>query len=353
MSSYKRTSFGLPILLALLLVLSACGGYKSDTAKEAAGSSKPAEQSAAAETKSAATPAPAPAAPTPAAAPADAKKRTITHTLGQTEVPAAPTRVIALTQHFTDHLVSLGIVPVGSAVREAGDFEPYIASQLKGSESIGQAAAPNLEKVLQLKPDLIIGTEKYHVKSYEALGKIAPTIIYGEKDMEGDWPKVFLSIGEAVGKADLAKQKLQEFNDKTKSLKEKLAAKVGDKTVVFFKVSDKDTRILGNKSPFGKIAYEQLGLKYPAGLPDETNEVKIALEKLPEINPDYIFLMDINVPEYVDKMNQTIQTPLWKSLRAVQDKHMYMEPYRSTGTGFSLTLYNMMVDAVGKELLSP
>ncbi|GAA3410186.1 iron-siderophore ABC transporter substrate-binding protein [Paenibacillus hodogayensis] len=330
MRSFHKFVPGFMMALAVLLLLSACSGGNSAAPTAAKPDSSSGTSS--------------PAAP-------EAKKRTVAHTMGQTEVPAAPARVVALTPHLTDHLITLGIKPVGAVVREAGDFEPYITPQLSGTESVGQSAAPSLEKILQLKPDLILGEEKNHSKPYDALSKMAPTLIFSTKDMEGDWRKVFLDVGEAVGKTDLAKQKLQEFDNKTKVLKDKLAAKMGDQTVVFFKVTDKDTRILGNKSPLGKIAYEQLGLKYPAGLADEDNEIKIALEKLPEINPDHIFLLDINVPDYVDKMNATIQTPLWKSLKAVQNKHMYMKPIRGTKTGFGLTLYNLFVDEVNKELL--
>ncbi|MEI7026680.1 iron-siderophore ABC transporter substrate-binding protein [Paenibacillus sp. y28] len=288
------------------------------------------------------------ATPSPAA---DAKPRTIVHAAGQTIVPAKVERVVTLTPHLADHLLSLGMKPVGSVVREAGDFEPYIGEQLKGTESVGQSASPNLEKVLQLKPDLILGEEKNHSKPYEALSKMAPTIVYANKEMEQDWTLIYKKVAEAVGKQDLAEAKLKEFDAKTKGLKEKLTAKLGNETVVFFKVTDKDTRVMGSKSSLGKIAYEQLGLKYPAGLPEEEGEIKLALEKLPEINPDYIFLLDVNVPDYADKLNEALETPIWKSLKAVQNNHVYKKPLRATKTGFGLVMHNIFVDEIQKELL--
>jgi iron complex transport system substrate-binding protein len=334
-----RVSFVIVLTFLLSILLSACGSTENTMKEVTKPAAKPAETAAG-------TPTPA-----SAAAPTEKKKATITHVMGQTEVPERVERVVALTPHFADHLLALGITPVGSVVREAGDFEPYSVPLLKGTESVGQSSAPNLEKVLQLKPDLIFGEEKNHSKSYPALTKIAPTLVYATKDMEEAWIKVFLSVGEAVGKGTLAKTKLQEFDDKTKALKEKLVPKLGNETVLFVKVTDKDTRVMGSKSPLGKIAYTQLGLKYPAGLPEEDGEIKIALEKLPEINPDHIFLLDTNVPDYVAKMNEAIATPLWKNLKAVQNKHMYMKPIRGTKTGFGLILYNIFVDEVKKELL--
>ncbi|MEK8129619.1 iron-siderophore ABC transporter substrate-binding protein [Paenibacillus filicis] len=324
------------LALSLALTVSACGGG-GNQAKEAAKPAEPASTSSAAQTAN-----PAPAA-------AETKK--ITHALGETEVPAQVSRVVSLTPHFADHLVSLGITPVGSVVREGGDFEPYLAAQLKGTDSVGQSSAPSLEKLVTLKPDLILAVEKDHSKVYETLKKTAPTLVYTDKEMEQDWASVFLKVAEAVGKEAEGRQKLQAFGDKTKALQGKLAAKLGNQTVVFFKVTDKDTRILSKNSPLGKIAYEQLGLKAPQGMPDGEGEIKIAIEKLPELNPDYIFVMDTNVPDYAAKLNEAMQTPLWQSLNALKNKHVYMVPLRATKTGFGLMMHNQFVDEVQKALL--
>lgn len=327
----RKRKFLLPLLVltAAAFAISACGQSGSAPAPSAAPAS------------SAATP------------PAGAAKKTITHALGEAEVPAQVSRVVALTPHFADHLVSLGITPVASVVREGGDFEPYLAAQLKGAESLGQQSAPSLEKLVTLKPDLILAVEKDHSKAYETLKKTAPTLVFTDKEMEQDWAGVFLKVASAVGKEADGKAKLKAFDDKTKALKEKLTAKLGNQTVVFFKVTDKDTRVLSKNSPLGKIAYEQLGLKAPQGLPDGEGEIKIATEKLPEINPDHIFVMDINVPDYAAKLNEAMQTPLWQSLNAVKNKHVYMVPLRATKTGFGLTMHNLFVDEVQKGLLGP
>ncbi|WP_127581989.1 ABC transporter substrate-binding protein [Paenibacillus koleovorans] len=278
-------------------------------------------------------------------------KRTITHTLGSIAVAEKVERVVTLERSFADHIVSLGIVPVGAVVRDGGDFEPYIANQLKGSASVGQGTAPNMEKLLGLKPELIIGTDKEHSKAYDTLKQIAPTLIITSDEMEKDWRGVFLKIADAVNKQELAKQQLKTFDENLLALKDQLAPIMKGKTVVFFKVTDKDTRILGNLSPLGKIAYEQLGLKYPESLKDESNETKIAAEILPEINPDYIFVMDTNVPEYVDHLNEMLKTPLWKSLNAVKDGKVVMVPLRATKTGFGLVMHNQFVDTLKRELL--
>ncbi|WP_135547008.1 ABC transporter substrate-binding protein [Paenibacillus cymbidii] len=327
----------------IVLAISACGSNNNQAAQGAS--------PAAAIPSASVAPTASPSVQPSASASAAPAKRTITHALGQTEVPAKVSRVASLTPHFADHLVALGITPIASVSREAGDFEPYLAAQLKGTESLGQQSAPSLEKLVTLKPDLILAVEKDHSKAYETLQKTAPTLIFTDKEMEQDWAGVFLKVAAAVGKKDEGKAKLKAFEDRTKALKEKLAAKLGNETVVFFKMTDKDARVLSKNSPLGKIAYEQLGLKAPQGLPDGEGEIKIAIEKLPEMNPDHIFVMDVNVPDYVDKLNEAMKTPIWQSLNAVKNKHVYMVPLRATKTGFGLVMHGLFVDEVQKALL--
>ncbi|CAG7649441.1 putative siderophore-binding lipoprotein YfiY [Paenibacillus solanacearum] len=314
-------------IMALLLILlamtaAACGGADAGESKAAQGK--------------------------PQAAPV---KRTLTHSLGTIEVDADIQRVVTLERSFADHLVSLGVVPVGSVVRDGGDFEPYLAPQLKGTTSVGQSTAPNLEKILELKPQLIIGTDTDHSKSYDTLKQIAPTLIVKSEEMENDWRAVYLRIAEAMNKQKKAEADLKAFDDRLAQLKTKLDAPMKDKTVVFFKVTDKDTRVLGNLSPLGKIAYGQLGLNYPKSLKDEKNETKLAIEVLPELNPHTIFVMDTNVPDYTKKLNETLATPLWKNLQAVKDGRVSMVPLRATKTGFGLVMHQQFVDALEKGLL--
>ncbi len=335
----KKLLIGVGILI-LLLALSACGAKQEETTTPAISQ----------------TPAESAAIENPSAAPSESaegvqEERVVATELGDLKLPQQVEKVVTLERSLADHLVALGVAPIGAVVRDGGDFEPYISESLKGTESVGQSGAPNLEKILELKPQLIIGTDKDHSKSYDVLSEIAPSLIISSKEMEKDWREVFRTIATAMNKEELAEQQLQQFQNRIDELKKELEPVLKDKTVVFFKVTDKDTRILGNLSPLGKIAYGELGLVYPSELEDEKNETKIAAEKLPEINPDYIFVMDINVPDYAPKLDEMLQTPLWKNLNAVKNDHVFMVPLRATKTGFGLVMHNQFLDIIKQGLV--
>lgn len=88
--------------------------------------------------------------------------RVVEHAMGETQVPSNPQRVAAL--NCLDEALSLGITPVGYA-----DYvvSSYLGENLVGIEKIGSLTEPNLEKILTLKPDLILGHQAVHGAIYK------------------------------------------------------------------------------------------------------------------------------------------------------------------------------------------
>lgn len=112
-----------------------------------------------------------------------AATRTVTHLLGESEVPVEPERIAVLGRRGTlPILLDLGFEPVGAVDASPlfGDpFHPLIMDRATaaGVEPIPFGAdGPNLEAVALLQPDLIIG----NLREYEAvaieLQQIAPVI---------------------------------------------------------------------------------------------------------------------------------------------------------------------------------
>jgi ABC-type Fe3+-hydroxamate transport system substrate-binding protein len=59
---------------------------------------------------------------------------TIQHALGTTEIPAEPTRVVALGQTDPDTALALGVTPVGAREAFSGGLETWITDALGGAE---------------------------------------------------------------------------------------------------------------------------------------------------------------------------------------------------------------------------
>lgn len=107
--------------------------------------------------------------------------RVIQHTFGETCVPLKPQRIIALDPSYTlDPLIALGIKPIGFASYNGSGEEVLLGvsfDEVKDIKNVGDALQPSLEKVLMLKPDLILTTDYSNDdQKYKLLSKIAPTV---------------------------------------------------------------------------------------------------------------------------------------------------------------------------------
>ncbi|KZE48843.1 hypothetical protein AV540_16410 [Brevibacillus parabrevis] len=112
-----------------------------------------------------------------------AKVETITYktTSGEVTIPKNPKRVIVLADSYAGYFLALGIKPVG--LSEFALNHPFYAGKVDGIENIGGYGddSNSLEKLLELKPDVIIALD--NAKNLENIQKIAPTVAikYGEK----------------------------------------------------------------------------------------------------------------------------------------------------------------------------
>ncbi|WP_186438382.1 iron-siderophore ABC transporter substrate-binding protein [Cohnella terricola] len=105
--------------------------------------------------------------------------RNIEHALGEAEITAIPQRIIALDWTMAEYLLALGIIPLG--VSEACDMHRWVGLPMTipdGIEDIGPRIQPDLQRIAELSPDLIIGIRSLTAPHYDALQQIAPTVAY-------------------------------------------------------------------------------------------------------------------------------------------------------------------------------
>ena len=76
--------------------------------------------------------------------------------MGETCVPISPQRVVSVFVPALGNALSLGVKPVGSAFLDRLGQETYLEGKIDGIQSVGNLP-PNLEKILLIKPDVIIG----------------------------------------------------------------------------------------------------------------------------------------------------------------------------------------------------
>ncbi|MDR6550722.1 ABC transporter substrate-binding protein [Paenibacillus qinlingensis] len=275
--------------------------------------------------------------------------RTIKHFSGETVLTGKPKAVAALNPWITDFMLALGVKPSSavSAGPDTKDFSWYLKDQLAGTKNLGWQSETSFEAILQASPDLILANDGMG-KGYEELSKIAPTIVLKpEETQDGakDWRKTFMTVANVLQKEDEAKKVIETYDNKVKLAKEKIASTIGNETVMFLRVTDKELRYYGAKNY--DILYRDLGLKAPILFPD--NKATFAIlqfEKLPEINPDHILVLNENN----DKYEELKKNPIWSKLKAAQNNHVYPVQYDLWFQGFGPTAYSLIVDETVKLL---
>lgn len=260
----------------------------------------------------------------------------------QVEIPAKPKRIVTISS--TPEAVALGIKPVGAADNWSSSLD---ASQKEGIESIGAVNGLNLEKILELEPELIITPERVtDEETWESLSKIAPTVV---GPFFGDAIENLRTIGDLLGRSEEAEAWISQYESKAAATKEKLSDVIEEgKTalVIQLESSAKSGAYIYPASTW-PLVYDVLSLQLPdvAELKEQTSGAELSLEKLAEYDPDYIFLTSIDEEGMSQRIQQFTDNSLWQVLSAAKNKRIYTMGSRLS-SGDALTLEWALDDVV-------
>jgi len=162
--------------------------------------------------------------------------RDIQHKLGTICVPTEPQRVVALDPRYVvDPMLSLGVQPVGIAIYDAQGQEvlPGLSSEdFEAVTRVGDTYSPSLEKILELKPDLILAVEFAHEAIYEQLSEIAPTVLlqYNLDTFEGypSFKENLRRIAKIFDRKAEAETILDQYQSRVKELRQQLGREPED-----------------------------------------------------------------------------------------------------------------------------
>ncbi len=256
--------------------------------------------------------------------------RTYVDALGHEVVLDKQPQKIVTLMHvlFPDILLALGSEPIGVAGADAmfNQWEAY-QSYTQGKEivDIGEYDSPNLEKILELEPDLIIAASEYHADAYNQLKAIAPVVYLGYMETGGDRNLGIREVAKILGKETEGEAVIANLDHKIAEARKKLQDLVGaDETVIFCTANSDGNFWLYNKNITPTNQETGLGLKVPEPYPD--GEDLVGLEGMTVLNPDYLFI-------FVDKSSDTtsetmvkeqLKGPVWDSINAVKNDRVFI-----------------------------
>lgn len=276
------------------------------------------------------------------------KEKTIVHDFGTTELKKAPKRIVILDNLYGEILDPLDITPVGATTGQADsqEFSTLFKKQYKDAKvvSVGWQGNPDLDKIAELKPDLILMTGEQE-DLYEELSEIAPTVGYQiNTDENWDYHETSLKVAEIFHKRDEMKKDLDRLDAREAVFAENVKAKFGDQKLMYLRVTDNDIRY---------YAYGHFGYLYDTYHfnraetfnPDDMFQV-IDPDKLKDINPD-LLIVQADSQELLD--NKLKNSPVWTSLKAVQNNKVIYADYSTYMLGFGIVSQEAIMKQISDE----
>lgn len=247
---------------------------------------------------------------------------TVRHLGGTTEIVGTPKRIVVLEFGFMDALARLGVKPVGVAADgdKADEILPYLRPYYPaGTVTVGSRAQPSLEKILALKPDLIIADEQNQSGIYEQLNKIAPTLLFRSyRGTYRDQLEQFQIISRIVGREAAGRTALRAHQNLLDRVKATVRPEAG--RVVVGVLAPTGFFVHSDKSFLGSLM-EALGRDNPALVRDGQTQYPVSLEGLVALDPDTLIVL------YNDEdralFEKYVSEPLVRATRAGRAGRVY------------------------------
>lgn len=276
------------------------------------------------------------------------KEKTIVHDFGTTELKKVPKRIVILDNLYGEILDPLHITPVGATTGQADsqEFSTLFKKQYKDAKvvSVGWQGNPDLDKIAELKPDLILMTGEQE-DLYEELSEIAPTVGYQiNTDENWDYHETSLKVAEIFDKRDEMKKDLDRVDAREAVFAENVKAKFGNQKLMYLRVTDNEIRY---------YAYGHFGYLYDTYHfnraetfnPDDMFQV-IDPDKLKDINPD-LLIVQADSQELLE--NKLKNNPVWSSLKAVQNNKVIYADYSTYMLGFGIVSQEAIMKQISDE----
>lgn len=270
-----------------------------------------------------------------------------------TQMPINPQRIITLQGSSLESVFALGKTPIGTTLNGTIEQQQYfLRENLDNVENLGSFAEPNLEKILFLKPDLILGDSAITKNIYSQLSEIAPTVVAHFKGKDS-WQEDLRIFAEALGTPEGAEEILAKYYARLAQFKTEMGERLNDIKVSVVRVYPHGITVYQKDSFCGSILADA-GLSRPKLQSQKGVQKLLNKELIDEADGDVIFLWTYG-DDYSSKtldrdkiVNQLKSDALWQQLKAVQQGKIYEVP--DYWIGFGPLAANAVVDDLFKYL---
>ena len=222
-------------------------------------------------------------------------------------------RIVSLAPHLTEQLYAIG---AGGQIVGAVEYSDY-PEAAKAVPRVGGYSRLDLERVLALKPDLIVGWESgNNPQQLARLQTLGFTVYRSEPRRLDDIPAAMLKLGLLVGRSDEAAEQAAQFRSRVKALRVSPAGR--EPRRVFYQIWYRPLMTVNGEHLINDVIALCGGENIFAALPSLTPSV--SEEAVIAADPHIIIAsgMSAERPEWLDDWRQ------WPQMRAVKDNALYV-----------------------------
>lgn len=245
---------------------------------------------------------------------------------GQTyTVPKDPQKIAVLSNSVLSMLYAVD----GKAISRVSTTDK-LPPEIESLPSLGQTANINMEQLLGLNPDVVLGLENQH-KKYEAQlqsSKI-PTVLIDYDGIKDNVP-LLTFLGELTNHQDKAKTVIATYENNIAKVKDAVKSQQPARVAVL-RATGKGVTAETDVAITASMV-KDLGMTnvITSHLDKTTTDktVPYSLETLAADNPDIIFVVTMGKEEEITKAMKKAMTdnPAWANLKAVQNNRVIYLP---------------------------
>lgn len=262
--------------------------------------------------------------------PADIATRQVTDSTGKTvDIPVHPKRVVFLNVSNLDMYVAAGGADAVVGRPTSKSMSPELTAAVGNVPDVGIIHSPSIEKILSLKPDLVIGINvPFHNQLRETLEQNHIPLYINSLDSYEDTLDTLTFFGELTGHEDVAQAEMARIQQQVNQAIAMTQGKKGPESLILF--SNPMSNSMASSSTFSGDLLKRLGGKNIADL-DITLQgqyIPLSLEYIVKHNPQAIFIISMgNSPDALERFKEQMKKDdAWGQTDAVKNGRVYDLP---------------------------
>ena len=178
-------------------------------------------------------------------------------------------------------------------------------------QSLGVVQEPDLERLMQLQPDLILGSQQRHGQLYPILSSIAPTVF--SETIGATWADNLTLFGQALGREAEAEQWLARIDRQCRRIGERYQAK-GRPRLSIVRSMQTHIRLYLGESFIGALM-QRCGLRRPESQSGDGFARRLRSPRQIDLMEGDIILLSEYAPEQGSLIRRWQQSPFWSRLQ--------------------------------------